>query len=48
MNTLIEKMKNITVLNYSACTSAVVEPFHILLAIGADKDGVFTSLNYNL
>ena len=45
---LIGQMKDIAVSNASACTSAVVEPSHVLVAMGLNSDDAFASLRFSL
>lgn len=45
---LIGRMKNIAVSNGSACSSAVVQPSHVLRAMGLSNDDAFASLRFSL
>lgn len=47
-NVLIGRMKTISVSNGSACTAAVVEPSHVLKAMGLSNDDAFASLRFSL
>ncbi|GEN71107.1 cysteine desulfurase family protein [Chryseobacterium lathyri] len=45
---MIGRMKNVAVSNGSACTSAVIEPSHVLTAMGLDNNDAFASLRFSL
>ena len=47
-NVLIGRMKNVALSNGSACTSAVVEPSHVLTAMGLSEDDAFASILFSL
>ncbi len=47
-NVMIGRMRNIAVSNGSACTAAVIEPSHVLLAMGLNDDDAFASLRFSL
>lgn len=47
-NVMIGRMKNIAVSNGSACTAAIVEPSHVLRAMGLSNDDAFASIRFSL
>lgn len=47
-NILIGRMKNVAVSNGSACTAAVVEPSHVLKAMGISDEDAFASIRFSL
>ena len=47
-NVMIGRMKNVAVSNGSACTSAVVEPSHVLISMGMSDDDAFASIRFSL
>jgi cysteine desulfurase len=47
-NVLIGRMKNIAVSNGSACSSAVVEPSHVLTAMGLNDEDAFASIRFSM
>lgn len=47
-NVMIGRMKDIAVSNGSACTAAIVEPSHVLRAMGLSNDDAFASIRFSL
>jgi cysteine desulfurase len=47
-NVLIGRMKNVAVSNGSACTSAIVEPSHVLTSMGLTDEDAFASIRFSL
>lgn len=47
-NVLIGRMKNVAVSNGSACTSAIVEPSHVLKSMGLSDNDAFASIRFSL
>jgi len=45
---LIGRLGNVAVSNGSACTSAIVEPSHVLTSMGLSKDDAFSSIRFSL
>lgn len=47
-NVMIGRMKNVAVSNGSACTSATVEPSHVLVSMGLSDNDAFASIRFSL
>lgn len=47
-NVIIGRLKNIAISNGSACTSSIVEPSHVLSAMGLENDLALASLRFSL
>ncbi|MBO9595466.1 MAG: cysteine desulfurase [Niabella sp.] len=47
-NVIIGRLKNIALSNGSACTAAVVEPSHVLQAMGVSNDDAFSAIRFSL
>ena len=47
-NTFISEMTELAVSNGSACTSAVLEPSHVLSAMGITNESAFGSIRFSL
>lgn len=47
-NTFISEMSQLAVANGSACTSAVIEPSHVLTAMGIDSQSAFGAIRFSL
>lgn len=47
-NVMIGQMKNVAVSNGSACSSSVIQPSHVLKAMGLSDDDAFASIRFSL
>lgn len=47
-NVMIGRMKNVAVSNGSACTSAAIEPSHVLISMGISDNDAFASIRFSL
>lgn len=47
-NILIGRMQTVSVSNGSACTSSIIEPSHVLIAMGLNNDDAFSSIRFSL
>jgi cysteine desulfurase len=47
-NVMIDRMKNVAVSNGSACTSAAIEPSHVLVSMGLNDNDAFASIRFSL
>lgn len=47
-NVIIGRLKSIAVSNGSACTAAIIEPSHVLQAMGLSDDDSFASIRFSL
>jgi cysteine desulfurase len=47
-NVLIGRLKTIALSNGSACTSAIMEPSHVLLAMGLSNESAYSSIRFSL
>ncbi len=47
-NVIIGRLKNIAISNGSACSSSVIEPSHVLNAMGLSNEEAFASLRFSL